>query len=253
MSKKQWIITAAIVLAIAAVLSIFYVPRKLERVMDLPAAEPVSIHGHVSGDVYTLLMSYKTDDIPAMEQFLAPLWDLQMRYTNNSNVYQVGEVSADVTVRFADGSLCRFFISDNGTVRCNDKNYFCKDTEALKDLLAQIESWENTSGLTTSIWGEVSLGPLDQRPFRTQDADQIAEAMALLEELQARRTFDDDTVSVRNDAYNAQMTLTYAGGEAEVWFGEWGWLRYQEQNYMAEDPAVTKELMELVKGWIITE
>ena len=51
MSKKQWIITAAVVLAIVAVMSVFCFPRKASRVLDLPTEMPVSIWGEVLRDL----------------------------------------------------------------------------------------------------------------------------------------------------------------------------------------------------------
>lgn len=253
MSKKQWAVIAGVVLILAAALCVFYFPRKAERVLDLCEKTPTGAYAYVTRGVEDSI-KYVASDAQEVAQMEEHLKGMKLRYLNSSSIYTIrsGE-DARVIVTYDDGSWKQFTFVVSGEVRCNDKNYQAIDAAPLEALMAQIKSWENASVLTTSIWGEVSLGPLDQKSFRTQDADQIAQAMALLKGLQARRTFDDDTVSVRNNEYNAQMTLTYAGSEAEVWFGEWGWLRYQEQNYMAEDPAVTKELMELVKGWIIDE
>lgn len=253
MSKKQWSLIAAVVLVIVAALCIFYMPREAERVLDLGEKTPTGAYAYVTRGAEDSV-KYVASNAQEVAQMEAQLKGMKLRYLNSSSIYTVrsGE-DARVIVTYEDGSWKKFTFAVSGEVRCNDKNYQAIDAGPLEALMAQIKSWENASVLTTCIWGEVSLGPLDQQSFRTQDADQIAKAMALLKGLQARRTFDDDTVSVRNDAYNAQMTLTYAGSEAEIWFGEWGWLRYEEENYMAEDPAVTKELMELVKDWIITE
>ena len=140
MSKKQWTVTAVIVLVIVAALCIFYMPRDLERVIGLPDVAPEAIAGKIEGDVNEPIQAYKTDDTQKIEVFVSLLRELQVTYINGSSAYPIGEVSADVTMA-VDGGFCRFFISDNGTVRCNDKNYRCKDAAALRDLLAQIESW----------------------------------------------------------------------------------------------------------------
>ena len=141
MSKKQWIVTAAIILAIVAALSVYYVPRSVDRALGLPEDKTIHIGGHVSKSADSI-MSYKTEDAEEMETFLAALQTLQMRYINRKNIYEVGKVSADVFVHYENGSDCHFFISDNGAVRYNDKNYRCNDPAALQDLLTQIESWE---------------------------------------------------------------------------------------------------------------
>ena len=114
MSKKQWIITAAIVLAIVAALSGYYVPRSVDRALGLPEDKTIHIGGHVSKGVDSI-MSYKTEDVEEMETFLAALQTLQMQYINRKNIYEVGKVSADVFVRYENGSDYHFFISDNGT------------------------------------------------------------------------------------------------------------------------------------------
>lgn len=142
MSKKQWTITAAVVLAIVAVMSIFYVPRKLERVMDLPDAAPTVISGGVAEDIQSDIKNYKTDDAQEMAQVMDLLRSLKVKYVGGGSAYRVGKVDANVAMGFADGSNRYFFFSDNGTVRYDDKTYFCEDKAALEDLLEIIRGWE---------------------------------------------------------------------------------------------------------------
>ena len=54
----------------------------------------------------------------------------------------MGDVCADVVMRFEDGGHWKIVLSDNGLVRWDNKNYRCEDGEALKDLLEQIKSWK---------------------------------------------------------------------------------------------------------------
>ena len=145
MSKKQWIVTAAIILAIVTALSLYYVPRSVDRTVNLPDSEPLFIQGFVSDGVEDPILGYKTEDAEEMAAFLAALQPVQMRYINRKNVYEVGKVSADVFIRYEDGSDFRIYLSDNGAVRYNDKNYKCNDPAVLKQLLTQIQSWTQTT------------------------------------------------------------------------------------------------------------
>ena len=145
MTKKQWIVTVAIILAIVTALSLYYVPRSVDRTVNLPDSEPLFIQGFVSDGVEDPILGYKTEDAEEMAAFLAALQPVQMRYINRKNVYEVGKVSADVFIRYEDGSDFRIYLSDNGAVRYNDKNYKCNDPAVLKDLLTQIQSWTQTT------------------------------------------------------------------------------------------------------------
>ena len=142
MTKKDWIITAAIVLAIVAALSVFCVPRRLDRVLGLNDETPTRISGHVSTDIFASIRSYKPVSEQEMTAFLETLQTAQVTYVNGKNVYQVGDVCADVVVHYGEDQRCIFFLSDNGTIHYGNKNYKCKDTAVLKALLTQIESWE---------------------------------------------------------------------------------------------------------------
>lgn len=142
MSKKQWIITAAIILAIVTALSVFYVPRIVGRTVNLPDGEPLLIKGFVSNEVKNPILDCKTEDAEEMAAFLAALQSIEMRYVDRKNIYEVGKFSADVFIRYEDGGEFRIFLSDNGTVRYDDKNYRCNDPAALQDLLTQVQSWE---------------------------------------------------------------------------------------------------------------
>ena len=142
MSKKQWIVTAAIILAIVAALSVFCVPRRLDRVLGLNDETPTRISGHVSTDTFASIRSYKPVSEQEMTAFLETLQTAQVTYVNGKNVYQVGDVCADVVVHYGEDQRCIFFFSDNGTIHYGNKNYKCKDTAVLKALLTQIESWE---------------------------------------------------------------------------------------------------------------
>ena len=142
MTKKQWIVTVAIILAIVTALSLYYVPRSVDRTVNLPDSEPLFIQGFVSDGVEDPILGYKTEDAEEMAAFLAALQPVQMRYINRKNVYEVGKVSADVFIRYEDGNDLRIYLSDNGAVRYDNKNYLCSDPAALKALLTQIESWE---------------------------------------------------------------------------------------------------------------
>ena len=142
MTKKDWIITAAIVLAIVTALSIYCVPRRLDRVLGLNDETPTRISGHVSTDIFASIRSYKPVSEQEMTAFLETLQTAQVTYVNGKNVYQVGDVCADVVVHYGEDQRCVFFFSDNGTIHYGNKNYKCKDTAVLKALLTQIESWE---------------------------------------------------------------------------------------------------------------
>lgn len=145
MTKKQWIVTVAIILAIVTALSLYYVPRSVDRTVNLPDSEPLFIQGFVSDGVEDPILGYKTEDAEEMAAFLAALQPVQMRYINRKNVYEVGKVSADVFIRYEDGSDLRIYLSDNGAVRYNDKNYKCNDPAVLEQLLTQIQSWTQTT------------------------------------------------------------------------------------------------------------
>ena len=53
-----------------------------------------------------------------------------------------GGRDANVGVAFADGSNRHFFFAENGTVRYDDKNYFCEDKAALEELMNIICGWD---------------------------------------------------------------------------------------------------------------
>ena len=145
MTKKQWIVTVAIILAIVTALSLYYVPRSVDRTVNLPDSEPLFIQGFVSDGVEDPILGYKTEDAEEMAAFLAALQPVQMRYINRKNVSEVGKVRAAVFIRYEDGSDFRIYLSDNGAVRYNDKNYKCNDPAVLKQLLTQIQSWTQTT------------------------------------------------------------------------------------------------------------
>ena len=145
MSKKQWIVTAAIILAIVTALSLYYVPRSVDRTVNLPDSEPLFIQGFVSDGVKDPILGYKTEDAEEVAAFLAALQPVEMRYINRKSVYEVGKVGADVFVRYEDGNDLRIYLSDNGAFRYDNKNYKCSDPAVLKDLLTQIQSWAQTT------------------------------------------------------------------------------------------------------------
>lgn len=142
MSKKQWIITAAIILAIVTALCVFYVPRRLDRVLGLDDETPTRISGHVSTDTFASIRSYKPVSEQEMTAFMETLQTAQVTYVNGKNVYQVGDVCVDVVVHYGEDQRCIFVFSDNGAVHYDNKNYKCGDTAVLKDLLTQVQSWE---------------------------------------------------------------------------------------------------------------
>ena len=142
MTKKDWIITAAIILAIVTALSIYCVPRRLDRVLGLNDETPTRISGHVSTDTFASIRSYKPVSEQEMTAFMETLQTAQVTYVNGKNVYQVGDVCADVVVHYGEDQRCFFVFFDNGAEHYDDKNYKCKDTAAVKDLLTQIQSWE---------------------------------------------------------------------------------------------------------------
>ena len=142
MSKKQWIVTAAIILAIVTAMSLYYVPRIVGRTVNLPDGEPLLIKGFVSNEVKNPILDCKTEDAEEMAAFLVALQSTEMRYVDRKNIYEVGKFSADVFIRYEDGGEFRIFLSENGAVRWNDKNYKCTDPEAVEDLLTQVQSWE---------------------------------------------------------------------------------------------------------------
>ena len=140
--KKYWIVGAAAVLAAAVLLSIFYVPRKLEKVMDLPDAAPTVMSGGVSVSIHEDIQNYKTDDAQEMAQVMELLRAMKVKFVSSGDAYAVGKKDANVGMSFADGSNRHFFFSDNGTIRYDDKTYFCEDKAALESLLEIICGWE---------------------------------------------------------------------------------------------------------------
>ena len=142
MKKKYWIIVAAAVLALAAVLAIFSVPRKMERVMDLPDAAPAAMSGGVTVSIHEDIKNYKTDDAQEMARVLELLRAMKVKYVGGSDAYAVGGRDANVGMAFADGSSRHFFFAENGTVRYDDKNYFCEDKAALEELMNIICGWD---------------------------------------------------------------------------------------------------------------
>ena len=142
--KKYWIFGTAAVLAAAVLLSIFYVPRKLEKVMDLPDAAPTVMSGGVSVSIHEDIQNYKTDDAQEMAQVMELLRAMKVKFVSSGDAYAVGKKDANVGVRFADGSSRAFFFSDNGTIRYDDKTYFCEDKAALGELLELIKNWEKS-------------------------------------------------------------------------------------------------------------
>ena len=140
MSKKQSKFVAIILMAIVAVVCIYYVPRLVARTPDIPKGESTSINGYVSY-ASTSDKEYKTAVPGEMERFLEAVQALRIRYDNGNDMYKVGDVCADVVVRFGDGSHWKMVISDNGLVRINNKNYHCEDQEAVEGILEQIEGW----------------------------------------------------------------------------------------------------------------
>lgn len=146
MTKKQWIVTVAIILAIVTALSLYYVPRSVDRTVNLPDSEPLFIQGFVSDGVEDPILGYKTEDAEEMAAFLAALQPVKMRYIDRKSVYEVGKVGADVFIRYEAGSDLRIYLSDNGAVRYDDKNYKCNDPAVLEDLLVQIQRWAPFGG-----------------------------------------------------------------------------------------------------------
>lgn len=141
MTKKERIVTAAIILAIVTALSVYLISRSVERTPELPDGEPLLMKGYVSGDVHDPFCGYKTEDAEEMASFLAALQTVEMRYVDRKNIYEVGKVGADVFIRYEDGNDLRIYLSDNGAVRYDNKNYKCNDPAVLKDLLTQIQNW----------------------------------------------------------------------------------------------------------------
>ena len=251
MNKKRWIVV--FVLAVAAALCIFIFPRKAERVLDLSQGKVESIFVTTTKGTDDP-QRHTTTDKEEIAAAMACLQELRLHYPETSDIYSYrsGE-DARVVVRFSDGGEVVFTFAVSGEVRRERKNYQAVDNAPLEELMAQIKGWKESPALPRYISGKLYYGPLNKVPFRTEDPEEIAAAMALLRELQAKRTFDDNSVTILNDAYNAKIDLAYVHGAARFEVGEWGWLRYREQNYMAQDPAVTKELLELVRGWVVTE
>ena len=142
MKKKYWIIVAAAVLALATVLAIFSVPRKLERVMDLPDTAPIAMSGGVTVSIHEDIQNYKTDDAQEMAQVMELLRAMKVKFVSSGDAYAVGTKDANVGMSFADGSNRHFFFSDNGTIRYDDKTYFCQDKAALEELMEIICGWE---------------------------------------------------------------------------------------------------------------
>ena len=147
MKKKIWLIA---VVAVAAALLVgnfirLAVPQSLERLLEFPDGEPTVINGIVVGDVFSPIVTHRTDDAQTMAQVMELLRALEMKYVSSSDVYHVSDgESIRVGVRFTDGSVRSFSFSVGGSIRCNDKNYFCDDKAALKELAELVKSWEVT-------------------------------------------------------------------------------------------------------------
>lgn len=141
MSKKESKLAAVVLLAAVVAICLYFVPRLVARTPNVPEGEAVSVSGDMS---YKGVPDeeYKTEEPQEMAQFLEAVQALRIRYDNKKDIYEVGDVCADVVVRFEDGGHWKIVLSDNGLVRWDNKNYRCEDGEALKDLLEQIKSWK---------------------------------------------------------------------------------------------------------------
>jgi len=142
MSKKQWIITAAVVLAIVAVMSVFCFPRKASRVLDLPTEMPVSIWGEVLRDLEEP-QSFRTRDTDQIAEAEALLEELELRRSGDDNCVTTynGVYNAKVTLTYADGTRCDFFLYGDGRLRCDEKNYAAADAAVIEELMAKVRSW----------------------------------------------------------------------------------------------------------------
>lgn len=141
MSKKQWILTAAVVAALVTVLCIFYFPRKADWVMDLSGEMPVSAYAYVTHGMEDTV-KYQTEDPREMAKMVEHLGALKMRYLNSRSLYTIrsGE-DARVIVKYADGSWNLFVFATSGEVRYDNKNYQAIDVAPLETLMTQIKSW----------------------------------------------------------------------------------------------------------------
>lgn len=142
MKKKYWILGTAAVLAAAVLLCIFYVPRRVEKVMELPDGAPTAMSGGVTVSIHEDIQNYKTDDAQEMAQVMELLRAMKVKFVSGGDAYAVGKKDANVGMSFADGGSRAFFFSDNGTVRYDGKTYFCEDKAALEELLEIICGWE---------------------------------------------------------------------------------------------------------------
>ena len=142
MSKKDWTITAAIVLAIVTAMSIYYVPRSVVRTPELPEGQIAFVECHVRKSNYDGIYFYKVEDTEEAASFFADLQAVEMRYVDRKNSYQVGAVSADVFLHYDNGRGDHIFLSDNGVIRYDNKTYKCTDPAAVEQLLTRIQSWE---------------------------------------------------------------------------------------------------------------
>ena len=142
MSKKEWTITAAIILAIVAALCIYYVPRSVVRTPKLPEGQISFVECHVRKSNYDGIYIYKVEDAEEAASFLAALQAVEMRYVDRKNSYQVGAVSADVFLHYDNGRGDHIFLSDNGVIRYDNKTYKSTDLAALEQMLIWIQSWE---------------------------------------------------------------------------------------------------------------
>ena len=253
MNKNKRNFLLVVVLPIVTALCLLYFPRKAVRVLGLSGEVPVSAYAYVTRGMEDTV-KYQTDHAQEMAKMVETLSGLKVRYLNSRSLYTIrsGE-DARVVVKYGDGSWDLFVFAVSGEVRCNDKNYQAIDNAPLEELMAQIKSWTEPGVMPVSIWGEVQRDLEEPQSFRTRDADQIAEAMALLEKLDLQHIGDDDTVTIVNGEYNAKVALTYADETRYdlMLFGD-GRLRYDEKNYTAADAAAVEELMEMIRSWILT-
>ena len=145
-NKKRWIVVA-FVLAVAAALCAFIVPRKAERVLDLAERKEESIFVTTTKGVEDP-QRHTTTDAEEIAAAVACLQELRLHMGQTSDIYRYrsGE-DARVVVRFSDGGEVVFTFAVSGEVRRGRKNYQAVDNAPLEELMAQIKGWKESPAL----------------------------------------------------------------------------------------------------------
>ena len=106
-----------------------------------------------------------------------------------------------------------------------------------------------SQGKVESIFVTTTKGTADPQRHTTTDKEEIAAAMACLQELRLHYPETSDIYSYRSGE-DARVVVRYSdGGEVVFTFAVSGEVRRERKNYQAVDNAPLEELMAQIKGW----